>query len=843
MFDPWIWKMAWRDSRGSRRRLLLFLSSIVVGVAALVAINSFGYNLQRAVEEESRTLLGADMSLESDEPFKPETEALIDSLGGEQARIVSFASMAFFPETRRTRLVTVRALKGAFPFYGEVGTEPPRAARTYLRDGHALVDGALMKEFGAQPGDTVRIGRFSYRIAGRLVKTPRESAAAMIFSPRVYIPLARLDTSLVGFGSRAEYEVYFRFEPERGVDPEALREELRPHRDKYDLGMDTVAEATDEWGEALRYLQSFLGLVGFIALLLGGLGVGSAVLVYVKRRLSTVAVLRCLGASAGRTFRVYLAQALVMGVIGGAAGCALGIGVQYLLPGVVGDFLPIEVDVRPSPIALPLGFGLGVGATVLFGLLPLMTVRTVSPLSAIRSAFETSRPARDVRRILVYVLMAVALCFYATMQAQSVLVGLAYAAGIVVVFGALALVAKGLMGAARAYFPHHWSYPWRQGLANLYRPNNQTLLMLLAVGLSTFLIMVLALVEGMLVARISASSGEDRPDMILFDVQPSQLAPLSELIETKGLPVVDTSPIVSMRIHAVGNTLIDSLRADSTQRVTWAHTRAYRSTYRDRITDAERVVSGKFEGTWAGDGEIVPVSVEEELARNDLHVDIGDTIIFDVQGSLVPTRIASVRRVDWQRMRTNFFFVFPTGVLEKAPQNHVIMTRTVTDEALVDLQAAVFTAFPNVSAISLSLILAVFDDLFGKIESVIRFMALFSILTGILVLVGAVMIGKYQRIAESVLLKTLGASHRQVLAITIIEYLFLGLLATLTGLALAYVAGWALAQFVFEVRMVAALQALLVTFVATTALIMAIGLFNSRDIYERPALEVLRVED
>ncbi len=841
MLDNWIWKMAWRDSRGSRKRLLLFLSSMVVGVAALVAINSFGDNLERAIDEQAKTLLGADMSLESDEPFAPETEALIDSLGGEQSRRVSFASMAYFPKSEQTRLATVRAHEGNYPFYGAIESDPPEAVRTYLEGRGALVDGALMQEFGVVVGDSVQIGNAQYQVAGELLKTPRESAAAMLFSPRIYIPLAHLDTSLVSFGSRAEFEVYFKFEPEREVDPEALRDDLEAHREEYDLGMDTVLEVQEDWGEGLGNLYRFLSLVGFIALLLGGLGVGSAVHVYVKQRLETVAVLRCVGAQSTRTFWIYLVQAMAMGVLGGLAGCLLGLGVQLILPRIVADFLPIEVDFGLSWTAMAIGFGVGVGVTLLFALLPLLTVRKVSPLRALRSAFDEKKEGRDPYRWLVFGLIAAGLVAFAVVQAQDVLIGLSYAGGIAVVFGLLAAVAKGLMVLARKYFPSSWSYPWRQGLANLYRPNNQTLLLMLALGLGTFLIMTLVLVERTLVSQIQVAGGEDRPDMILFDIQPNQIEGVTQLVSEQGLPLVDQSPIVTMRIHAVKGRTVESMREDSTTRTTWAHRREYRSSYRDYLNEAETVVEGTFDGT-TSNTDVVPISIEQDLARDELDVTLGDTIVWDIQGVMMSSVITSIRQVDWQRMRTNFFVVFPTGVLEDAPQNHVVMTRTGTDDALASLQAAVVRAYPNVSAISLSLILTVFDDLFSRINFIIRFMALFSVLTGLFVLAGAVMVSRYQRIEESVLLKTLGASKKQVFKIMLIEYLFLGILATTTGLVLAYAGSWALAAFVFEAPFVAAPLPLLAALFIVTALTMGIGLFNSRGIYARPPLEVLRAE-
>lgn len=831
--------MAWRDSRGSRRRLLLFLSSMVLGVAALVAINSFGESLEAAVNEQAKTLLGADLSFESDFPFDDSTEVVIDSLGGLQSRRISFGSMAYFPRTGSTRLASVRANEPGYPYYGAVETNPPEAADTYLQGRNALVDGALMNEFGVVVGDSVQIGSINYRVAGELLKTPRESAAMMLFSPRVYIPLAELDTSLTGFGSRVEYEVYFKFDDDRDV--EAMMEVLAPQLRARDVGSDTVGEEQRRWGERVGNLYRFLGLVGFIALLLGGLGVASAVHVYVKQRLETVAVLRCVGATSRRTFWIYLIQSMLMGVTGATIGSLLGMGVQLLLPRVVGDFLPVEVDFAVSWTAVAIGFGVGVGVTLLFSLLPLLSVRRVSPLRAIRSAYEAEQ-SRDVWRWVLYGALGVALMVFAVFQAPDPVIGIGYMGGVVVVFGMLALVAKGLTVAARRFFPSGWPYVWRQGLANLYRPNNQTLLLMLALGLGTFLIVTLLLVERSLLEQFDVASDGQRPDQIMFDIQPNQVEGVTQILEAQDLPLIDQSPIVTMRIKEIHGQTLAELREDSTYHVNWAHNREYRSSYRSYLTEAETLLDGAFVGTVDPSTEVVPVSIERDLAYNELHVDIGDTLVWDVQGVDMTTVISSIREVDWQRMQTNFFVIFPNGVLEQAPQMHVFMTQTGNDEKMAALQEALVQQFPNVSTVSLSLVLAVFDEIFSRVSFVIRFMALFSILTGLIVLAGAVLVSRFQRIEESVLLKTLGASRKQVLRIMIIEYLFLGVFATITGVVLAYAASWSLAEFVFQTPLVTAPIIFLLALVIVTGLTIIIGLLNSRGIYARPPLEVLRAE-
>ena len=835
----WILQMARRDSRGSRRKLFLFTASMVLGVAALVAITSFGENLKLAVDEEAKTLLGADLSIERGSPFEPQTEAIIDSLGGIQSRRISFPSMAYFAKTEGSRLATVRAVEPGYPFYGAVETDPPLAASTYLEENDALLDGTLLEQFGAAIGDSVRIGRYNYRIAGELKKTPRESAAMMLVSPRIYVPLARLDTLLLQRGSRADYEVYFKFED--GRDVEAMMETLGPRLRSQRVGFDTVEEIREDWNEGLTNLYRFLNLVGFIALLLGGVGIASAIHVYIKQRIETVAVLRCLGARSTPTFLVYLLQASAMGFIAACIGSAMGLGIQWLLPRLLAEFLPVAVEMRFMWGPVMLGLGIGLGVSTLFALLPLLSVKNISPLLTLRKTVEAPTVPKTWSYV-IYALLGLAIVAFAVMQAPEWPVGLAYAGGIGVVFGLLTLVAISVVYLARRFFPSSWSYPWRQGFSNLYRPNNQTVILMLSLGLGTFLIMTLFLVQQALLNQIQVSGGEDRPNMVFFDIQPDQLEPVTEIVHENGMPIVEKVPIVTMRLKQVKDRTVESLRQDSTRgSYTWAHRREYRSSYRSSLADSETLVEGEFIGQVEEGVYPVPISIEQDVAE-ELGVTVGDSLVWDVQGVPISTRVSSVRTVDWQRFQTNFFVIFPEGILEEAPQFFVLLTRTTGDEQSGSVQSAIVRDYPNIAAIDLSLILTVFDAIFSRISFVLRFMALFSILTGVIVLISSVTVSRYQRISESVLLKTLGASRSQVVKILLIEYLFLGMLAALTGIILAIACAWLLSFFVFETAFTPSPVALVSALVLVTALTVLVGMLNSRGIYSRPPLEVLRAE-
>jgi len=834
--------MAWRDSRTSRRRLLLAMASVTLGVAVLVAITSFQKNLEQTIDHQSKALLGADLVIKSRQPFAQETVELMKSLGGEQSRQVSFSSMVYFPKSQSTRLARIRALEGDFPFYGKLETEPAGAVNLFQGGPRALVDDSLLLQFDAHVGDPIKIGAQTYQVVGRLKKIPGEAVAIGMIHPRVYIPMSTLaQTKLIQKGSIVRYRTFFKFEPERDV--EQLIETLQPHLRNHRLRVDTVEERKERLGGVMGNLSRFLNLVGFIALLLGGVGVASGIHIYTRQKVPTVAILRCVGAKASQTMTLYVIQAMAMGIPGAILGVGVGIGVQRLLPMVLGDFLPVKITGSIYWPALLLGMVIGLGVALLFALLPLISLRHTSPLLTLRTSFqETPSVSNDPLRNVLFGLIALGTIVFALLQTENWVHGLGFAVGLGLAFGLLVGVAKLMITLVRRYTPSSWSYVWRQGLANLYRPNNQTLVLMLSLGLGTFLIMTLHLSQRMLLEKVSLASGDDRPNMILFEIQADQRQGMIELLKTFQLSVIQETPVVTMRLLSVGGRSVDDIREDPDAGIpNWALRRQYRSTYRDHLVDTETLVAGSWNGRRERTTGALSISVEKGIAE-DLKVTIGDELVFDIYGVPLTTTVGSIREVEWQRFQPNFFMVFPRGVLEGAPQFYVQVTRVPSNAISAQLQRAVVQKFPNVSTIDLTLIMNTVDSVLAKVSFAIRFVALFSILTGLMVLAGTVLTSRYQRLRESVLLRTLGASRAQIRNIMLVEYLWLGGIAALSGIILAVAASWALATFVFDVvyqpRGVPIFMALLIV----TGLTVLVGLLNSRGICDRPPLEVLRAD-
>lgn len=841
-FSGWVWKMAVRDSRSHRRKLLLFMSSIILGTAALVAISSLGDNLERAIEEQSKTLLAADLMIRGQQPFTAEIEALFDSIGGDQSQQINFSSMILVPKTQATRLVAVRALQGSFPYYGSFVTEPENARETFRTKQSALVDDGLMIQFGIEVGDSIKLGNLHFRVEGRLKKIPGEAVAAAMIGPRVYIPMAYLeDTGLIQRGSLASYRRYFQLSENSDVDK--LVEQIKPQLERERLRWRTVASVRENVGEAMANLYRFLNLVGFIALLLGCIGVASAIHVYIKQKLSTIAFLHCVGAQTRQTFAIYLIQATAMGLFGAVIGTALGVSLQSLLPSVLGDFLPLDLELTISGTAILRGLFLGLSLAVLFALLPLLNVREVSPLMVLRASFEHAKTSFwQPQRVILILVMALAVTLFAISQTKSVGQALGFVGGVGVVFLLLTLIAKAFMLVIKKFMPARSSYLIRQSMANLHRPNNQTITMMVALGLGTFLITTLFLMQRVLLNEVSLSSTGKQPNLVFFDIQTDQVEGVQEIARSHEKQILQNVPIVTMRLASINGIAVENILADTARTIPrWALRREYRSTYRDSLTNTETLLAGRFVGKLKSPNDSIWVSLEKDIAE-DLNVEVGHALVFDVQGVPMTTYIGSLREVDWRRVQPNFFVVFPTGVLEDAPQFHVIVMRAESNEESAMLQREVVQKYANISAIDLSLILDTVDTILEKISFVIRFMALFSIFTGLTVLVGAVISSRYQRMQESVLLRTIGASQRQIRVILILEYAFLGSLASLTGLMLSIAGSWALSIFVFDSAYFPPDASILTIVVVVSAITVLLGILNSRGITNRPPLEILRSE-
>ncbi|WP_029034599.1 ABC transporter permease [Salinimicrobium terrae] len=835
----WLFKMAWRDGKASGRKLILFMASIVLGIAAVVSIQSFGENLKDNIGLQSKAMMGADFKIDLDQEPTEDVLSIIDSLGGAQAREIGFTSMAAFPGKDGTKLVQVRGIEGGFPFYGELETIPEEAAQTYQQEGGALVDVTVMTQLGLTTDDSIKVGEVILPISGALRSIPGSNSFFSSVAPPAVIPYRFIEESgLVQTGSRISYDYYFT--APSGTDLERLDEVLDPQLDRLEADLDTHTSTSERLGRRYDNFGKFLNLVAFVALLLGCVGIASAINIYIKGKLRAVAVLKCLGATKRQTFMIYLLQIAGMGFLGGIIGTIAGLILQQLFPLLLEDLLPVDIQMAFKPQIILLGVLLGIFMAVLFALVPLIGTLYISPLQALRVQTNgNKKKGKAELAVLGGIFLFILLFSYWLLQDWKY--SLAFVFGIVVTFSILAGIARLFMKVTRDNFPTGWGFPARQSLQNLFRPQNQTLTLVLAIGVGTFLISTLYFTKDLLLAQASLEGQNNSPNMILLDVQAGQEKEVEQTIRDSGNPVLDDIPIVTMRVQSIDGRTVNQIREDSTSGINrWVLNHEFRVTYRDALSDSEVLTSGE----WVPEVEepdLIPISVSDNFVEDAL-VSLGDRISFNVQGVVMNTEVRSIRTVDWSQMQPNFTIVFPKGVLESAPQFRVITTKVPNEDASAALQQELVRLFPNISILDLRQIITVVEGLLNKIAWLINFMAFFSIITGIIVLLGAVRTSKFQRIKESVLLRTLGARSNQILKILALEYFYLGALGTLSGILLSLISSQLLAWLLFDTAFVPSIFPLLVLFPAITILVIFIGLTNSISVIKSPPLEVLRKE-
>ena len=837
--------LAWRESRSTRRKLLLYMSSISLGVAALVAIDSFAGNVTRSVREQSRALVGGDIVFSVRNGWTPTTDSLLDEFKARGAVITkqtAFASMAYAPRTNATRLAQVRAVGEAYPLYGTITTRPAGEWARLHEGRNVLLDPSLMIGLDARVGDTISLGYQSFEIIGSLDQVPGDPGMAAAMAPRLFMSEKYMaDTKLLITGSRGEYDAYAKLS---SGSPDEMVKSLQTRLDTAQLRARTIRQQESNITEDITDMSNFLGLVGIIALLLGGVGVASGVNAWVMRKIDTVAILRCLGATTRQVMTIYISQAVVMGLLGAAIGAALGIGIQFLLPGVIGDVLPVDVSVRPEPRAIGMGMLLGLWIALAFALRPLIALRRVSPLQALRRSDDGS-PARkwwrDPPRVIVNLLVALSVIGLAATRAEDLQETFAFSGGIAGSLAVLAASAALLSFTARRALRGGWPYVVRQGVANLYRPGNQTRSVVLSLGFGAFLVTTLYLVQSNLLATFTRAEFNARGNVVFFDIQEDQVKGIDSIVAGQQRDYAARVPIVTMRVASINGHSVQELMGDTTRRESpWALRREYRSTYRSEVSGTEKILKGK----WFGEqptppGGVPQVSLETEVA-NAMRVSLGDTITWNVQGVEVRTVVTSTREVNWQRFELNFFAVFEPVALEQAPKTFAALVMAPDDSAVAMLQRDVVRHYPNVASLDLSLVRRTVAEISNRATTAIRFLAIFSLAMAVPVLFSAVSATRRDRVREGVLLKTLGATRRQITRIMFSEYALLGVLGSLAGMILSFGGAWLLLRYVFERPFEPAFLEAVTIAGLLMLLTVSIGLLAGRDVFKETPMAALR---
>ncbi len=829
-------KTAIRDSRKDRSKLFLFMSSIILGVAALVAINSFNDNLVRDIETQSKSLLGADMSVGGNKPIPDALLHSLDSLTAEKSSEVELFSMSYLPSIQESQFVRLKGLTGDFPYYGQLITEPASASTSYKTGKYALVDDGMMIQYDLAVGDSIKLGAVTFPIHGRLMNAFGSMDAGTSFAPSVYIAGAQMPaTELIQPGSLVNYKNYYKVEND--VDLDQWKKERKSRFRNESMRVTTIEDQRENLEEAFSNLNNFLNIVALISLLLACIGVASSVLIYVKTKVQSIAILRCLGMKGEEAFMVYFLQIFVLGVLSVILGIAIGSVIQLILPIVLKGFLPYEVNMTMSTSAIVKGFLMGVLSTTLFALGPLLGVRDVTPLKALRVSDEPLKSSP--LRWLIYGLIVLSIAGFLYSLTGSFIDAGIFTLSILAAFLVLFGVAKLVTWAVRRFFPHNASFVLRQGLSNLYRPNNQTQTLVVSLGLGTGILTLLFILQGLILGNVEDMGAGNQPNMIVFGIETDQREEIEQITKSFDMPITQHVPVVTMELAGwKGRTKKDWMQDSTRTARRWAINREARVSYREEMSPDDELIAGTYTGVHNG-GDSIMISLDERYIEG-LDVELGDELIWNVQGTMIKTYVGSIRKINFRKMESRFFILFPTGVLEAAPQFMILVTKSPSKQVTADFRNAVVKSMPSASVIDVGNILATLNDIITKVSYVIKFMAGFSILIGLIVLISSLFLSKYQRIRESVLLRTLGAVENKIYKINAVEYAALGILSALTGILLAVVGSYSLAKFVFELDYNLSWWPIIGIFVFIVALTVLIGLWNSRDVVKRSPLEILR---
>ena len=831
-----ILRLAWRETRGAGRHFAHLLACVSLGVAALVAVASLGASVERTVARSARSLMGADVEIRATRPLSDAARSAVRELerdGVAATEVVELAAMA--RAEARSQLVELKAVAPGYPFYGAPVTDPGGPLSSLIGEGRALVHDSLLLRLGLRVGDRLRIGEADFTISGRILVEPDRATGVFSLGPRVLIGAPDLPrTGLVQPGSRVRYRTLLRL-PE-GQEAQAVRDQLAARLPDPALRVTTYRQAQPGLRRFWDQLTTYLGLTGLVALLVGGIGVGTSVGAFVRGKLATIAVLKCLGAEWRRVLAIYLAQTVGLGLAGSLLGAAIGSGLQPLVAPLVGYLMPLSIDTAVSPLAVLRGLAMGTGVTLLCALWPLLEIRRVPPAFILRRDLEPRRPA--LRERLALVPIALGLAGLALWQAGSWKVGGlfvgGFAAGLALLWGAarLALLLARRLPRARG------GLAWRHGLANLHRPGSHAGAVLVTLGLAVMLIVAVAVLEANLRRELATGGADRAPAFFFIDVQPDQAAAFARLLaETSGSEPPELIPVVRSRLAAIKGVPVDHDRGRRDEQ--WQLTREYVLTWAAAPPGHNTVVAGRW---WtAEEAARAPlISVEEEIART-LGVGLGDTLTFDVLGVPVTARIESLRKVDWRSLGANFFVIASPGALEGAPATYLATARVRPgDEHAV--QAAVVAAFPNVTAIPVREVLERIAAVVDQIAFAVRLVAVFSLVAGLVVLAGALSVTRAERLYHSVVLKAVGATRGVVARIFAVEYLLLGAAAGLAGSALAAALAFCVQRWLLEVPWAWQPVTLLAGVVLSALLALAVGFLGTFRLLGRPPLAVLRGE-
>uniref|UniRef100_UPI0026F09B27 ABC transporter permease n=1 Tax=Thiohalomonas denitrificans TaxID=415747 RepID=UPI0026F09B27 len=772
------WRSLLRDWRAGELRLIVL--ALVIAVGSVSAVGFFTDRVRGAMERQAGELLAADRVLESGQPLNPEWLARARESGLATARTQSFRTVVSAKDA--LQLVEVKATGENYPLRGELRVAPEPFAPDHPIEsgpepGGVWLEARLAALLDVEPGDAVRLGSEEFTFSRVLVYEPDRGGELFAIAPRVMMNLSDVPaTGLVQTGSLVTYRLLLsggasalnRFG--RWIEPQlAGGQHWRGS-----------SEARPAVGSALEKAEQFLGLAALVAVLLAGVAAATAAHRHAYRQYDATAVMRCLGASQAWVTRTYLLELLFLGIIASAIGCVVGFISQAVLAGILAELF---TQALPAPSWWPLVSGMAAGLVTLagFAVPPLLSLKGVPPMRVLRQELGPVRPSGMV----VYGGALAALLVLMLWQAQDVRLTLYVFGGAAATLAILGAVAALLVGALTP-LRKRVGVSWRFGLANIPRRARESRIQVVAFGLGITVLLLLSIVRGDLLSDWRDSLPPDAPNHFLINVQPGQVEKLEAFLQERIGTAPTFQPMIKGRLSAINGEPVTPEEYEN-PRAQRLSEREFNLSSARQLAPDNRIVAGQWWGAPSRSEALHQWSVEEGIAET-LGIEPGDRLRFQVAGKPVEGTVTSLRAVEWDSFRVNFFVIGTPALLEDEPASFI--TSFFVPEAERVALAELVRRFPNVTVVDVDAIMSRVRDIIGRVSLAVEFVFLFTLAAGIVVLLAAIQATRDERLRESALMRTLGASRRQVRGALIAEFLALGLLsgalAALSAATLGY---------------------------------------------------------
>lgn len=845
-----------RDLRSAPGKFLFVVLSVAVGVAALVGVRGFSESFRSTMTREARSLLAGDLAARTNQQPTQAERQKIDALHSKGIRttwVTETISMASVPPDPVPILVSLKAVDPAeYPYYGKAILDPEMSLQSALSAHSVVVADEFLIRLKAHVGDTLRLGGHNFRIAARLVQEPDRITAGAGIGPRVLISREALDaTGLLAPGSRANERLLVELPPAMQgaaqlADARKMIENALPEAQVMDY-----REGNPALAEGLDRATSILSLICLVAMVLGAIGVAMSMHAHLEQRMDMLAILKAVGAGSSDLLRIFLLQTMGLGLAGALLGVVAGGGVMLALPAVFGNLLPVHAVFEfPWRSALA-GLATGLLTTLLFCLPPLLDVRKVRPILVLRRTVEDAerrgitaffrRWGQRKLQLVAVIIILVALTAIAAALSDSAKVGSAFGislAGILCVLLALSAVFLRLLRLLLNWVRLRLPQALRQGLANLYRPGNQSSAVLAALGTGVMLILAVYLMQSQVLREIQETASPKLPNIFLVDLTTDEIPAVQKFFAD--LPgskpgshaSLDLLPVVSGRIVSVNSIPLDQLKLEHFPR---RMLESVSFSWADQVPDGDKIVQGK----WWSDPNAPAIAMGEGTASR-IHVGIGSAITVEIDGRETTLKVAALFKADEQHIGARAYFFVPSGLVKDAPAVWYGSVR-VDSRQVGQIERSLFTQFPTVSVINIADVLDRIETVVNQITFVVRFLAGFSIFAGLMILASSIASTRFRRTREAVVLKTLGATRGRIIRIFSVEFSVLGLLAGAVGIVFANIL-----TRILLIRLEATwhfdTQASLIALAGTALLATVTGWIASYRILGLRPLEVLREE-